>query len=164
MVVLVPAGGSGASATSVGAAPSSPTTTCPPSAAPAAAPARSVRPATVPSPRAAAAGASSVSNRMRARIETRGATWGGVIITVCGELGRNDSAVLSRQLHSALERGPSVVVVNLRAVSTVDRCAGEILTVARERARAAGIALHVVDPFYLLADEHVEPSSKSKRA
>jgi anti-anti-sigma regulatory factor len=77
-----------------------------------------------------------------------------VTITVGGDLGRNDAAVLSRQLHTALETAPSVVVVNVCAVTGADPCAQEVLAVARDRARAANIALHVVDPHHHLTDDH----------
>jgi anti-anti-sigma regulatory factor len=95
----------------------------------------------------------SVPTGAGARIEARHDTMGGVIITVGGDLGRNDAAVLSRQLHTALETTPSVVVLNVRAVTGTDPCVHEVLAVAQDRARTANIALHVVDPHHHLTDD-----------
>jgi anti-anti-sigma regulatory factor len=62
---------------------------------------------------------------------------GGVVVTVCGVIGRNDAAVLSKHLHTALDAAPTVVV-NLRRVQGYDPAGSEVLAQARERARAGG--------------------------
>lgn len=79
----------------------------------------------------------------------------GVIITVSGVVGRNDAAVLSKQLHTVLDAAPSVVVVNLSHVLWVALSCRDVLTTARERASAAGIALHVVDPDHCVAGDYL---------
>lgn len=116
------------------------------------------RPTSMPIPRPApppvAGRVSSVPTGLGAWIEARHDTTGGVIITAGGDLGRNAVAVLSRQLHSALESAPGVVVVNVRAVTGADPCAQEVLAVVRDRTRAANIGLHVVDPHHHLTDDH----------
>ncbi len=159
MSVLVPTPEPAAQAgraTSAVTSPPRPRST-PPTTSPAPASARSSGSAAVPSPRAARSSAagrvSSASTGAGARIEAHRDTTGGVIITVRGDLGRNDAALLSRQLHSALETAASVVVVNARAVAGADPCAEEVLAVARDRARVANIALHVVDPHHHLTHD-----------
>jgi anti-anti-sigma regulatory factor len=70
---------------------------------------------------------------------------GGVIITVVGAIGCHDAAVLSRHLHAELDADPTVVVVNLSRVSSCGQAGREVLAAARERARATGVGLHLVD-------------------
>jgi anti-anti-sigma regulatory factor len=76
---------------------------------------------------------------------------GGVIIRVTGVVGRNDAEVLSKQLHTELDAGPTVLVVNLVGVQSCDQAGREAIALARERAHAEGVALHVVDPDELAA-------------
>ena len=63
-----------------------------------------------------------------------------------GAIGRNDAAVLSTCLHTELDADPAVIVVNLSQVHVCDPAGLEVLTVGPERARAAGVGLHLVDP------------------
>jgi hypothetical protein len=79
----------------------------------------------------------------------------GVIITVAGVVGRNDAAILSRQLHTVLDAAPAVVVVNLSQVLCVAVACRDVLATARDRAHAAGIALHVVDPGNCIANDRL---------
>lgn len=120
------------------------------STTPAAEPAGTTSPATVP-PAAAPTGPGATID-VRRLAATRGA-----IITLTGSVGRNAAAMLSRQLHAELEAGSTVIVVNLRQVDSCDPTTVEVLAIARERARAAGIALHVVDPA-----EHVTTDRRSR--
>ena len=69
----------------------------------------------------------------------------GVTVTVTGEMGHGDAAVLSRCLHAELDALPSVVVVDVRGVTRRGRTYSEVLEVARTRARCAGIGMHVLD-------------------
>ena len=152
MSVLVPASEPAARATSAVTSPRP--TTAPPTTSPAPASTPVSRPCRRPQPRPAPPPAvGRVPTGAGARIEARPDTTDGVIITVGGDLGRNDAAVLSRQLHTALETAPSVVVLNVRAVTSADPCGHEVLAVARDRARTANIALHVVDPHHHLTDD-----------
>lgn len=79
----------------------------------------------------------------------------GVIVSVTGVIGRNDAAVLSRQLHTTLDAAPAVVVVNLSQVLCVAMACRNVLATVRDRARSDGIALHVVDPGDCLAGDQL---------
>jgi anti-anti-sigma regulatory factor len=88
----------------------------------------------------------------------------GVIITMTGVIGRNDAAILSKQLHTELDAAPTVVVVNLSQVHSCDPTGREVLATARGRAQAAGIALHVIAPSDLMADNQLAVTDPARRA
>jgi ABC-type transporter Mla MlaB component len=88
---------------------------------------------------------------------------GGVLITMAGVIGRNDAAILSKQLHTALDAAPTVLVVNLSQVVSCDQAGPEVLATARERADAAGIALHVIGPTDLLAGDQLAVADQARR-
>ncbi|HSK60909.1 MAG TPA: STAS domain-containing protein [Actinomycetospora sp.] len=69
----------------------------------------------------------------------------GAVITVTGVIGTHDAAVLARHLHTVLDAGPAVVVVNLSHVEHCDQAGLDALAAARDRAREDAIGLHVVD-------------------
>lgn len=85
-----------------------------------------------------------------------------VIITVAGVIGCNDAAILSRQLHTALDAVPNVVVVNLSQVHSCTQAGREVVATACERARAVGSALHVVRPGDLMASASLAPDDASR--
>lgn len=67
-----------------------------------------------------------------------------MIITVSGSVTAPDATELGEHLRRELDREPSVVVVDLSAVPACDRAGLEVLSQVRDRARAGGIALHLV--------------------
>ncbi len=78
------------------------------------------------------------------RVDATGYGPGAVLVTVTGD-GRHDAAILSRAPHHAFDDGVPVVVVDLGAAGRCDPAALEVLACARDRARSAGIGLHLLD-------------------
>jgi anti-anti-sigma regulatory factor len=68
----------------------------------------------------------------------------GVMITVTGALESADAAVLGQHLGAELDRGVSVIVVDLSRVPACDPAGIEVLAGARDRARHGEVAMHLV--------------------
>ena len=69
---------------------------------------------------------------------------GSAVMTLSGEVGRDDAAVLSRCMHRELDRGPELLVLELRHDAPGPECLCEVVRVARERAREIGTGFRVV--------------------
>ncbi|WP_433781424.1 STAS domain-containing protein [Actinomycetospora sp. CA-101289] len=68
----------------------------------------------------------------------------GVIITVAGPLESVGAAALGKHLGAELDRGLSVIVVDLSHVPTCEPIGVEILASARHRARLRDVTMHLV--------------------
>ena len=79
-----------------------------------------------------------------ARVVVRRPDPGSVVLTLSGEVGRDDSAILGRCLHREMDRGARLVVVQLRHDGPAPQWLDEALRVARDRARREGVGLRVV--------------------
>lgn len=67
-----------------------------------------------------------------------------VVLTLSGQVGRDDAAVLSRCVHRELDRGPALLVLELHHEEPGPECLCQVVRVARERAREIGTGLRVV--------------------
>lgn len=79
-----------------------------------------------------------------ARVVVRRPDPGSAVLTLSGEVGRDDAAILSRCLHREMDRGVTLLVVQLRHEGPAPVWLEEVLRVARARARRKGIGLRVV--------------------
>ena len=79
-----------------------------------------------------------------ARVVVRRPGPGSVVLTLSGEVGRDDAAILRRCVHREMDRGAMLVVVQLRHEGLASRWLGEVLREARDRARREGVGLRVV--------------------
>lgn len=79
-----------------------------------------------------------------ARVVVRRPGPGSVVLTFTGEVGRDDAAILRRCVHREMDRGATLVVVQLRLEGPAPQWLAEVLREARDRARHEGIGLRVV--------------------
>ncbi|MFC5064634.1 hypothetical protein [Actinomycetospora atypica] len=91
-----------------------------------------------------ATAAEEVATCPAARVAVRRPGPGSVVLTFSGEGGRDDAAILSRCVHREMDRGATLVVVQLRHEGPAPRWLAEVLRVARDRAHREGIGLRVV--------------------
>ena len=69
---------------------------------------------------------------------------GSVVMTLSGHVGREDVAVLSRCVHRELDRGPTLLVLELHHEEPAPECLCGVVRVARERAREIGAGFRIV--------------------
>jgi anti-anti-sigma regulatory factor len=80
-----------------------------------------------------------------ARVEVRHDEVDGVVITLHGDFGCRDVAVLSRHLHTELDASPARIVVDTSRLGFGDDAVRKVLATAQERAEADGTALRLID-------------------
>lgn len=79
-----------------------------------------------------------------ARFALRRPDPGSVVMSLSGVVGRDDVAVLSRCVHRELDRGPTLLVLELAHEEPAPECLCGVVRVARERARETGAGFRVV--------------------
>jgi anti-anti-sigma regulatory factor len=90
-------------------------------------------------------GADAPSDARHARLEVRHDDVDGVVITLHGDLGCRDVALLSCHLHTELDASPARMVVDLSRLRGGGDAVRQVLGTAAERAEADGIALRLLE-------------------
>jgi anti-anti-sigma regulatory factor len=81
----------------------------------------------------------------QARVEDRHDDVDGVVITLHGDFGCRDTALLSCHLHTELDASPARMVVDTSRLRGDDDALGQVLATAVERAEADGTALRLIE-------------------
>jgi hypothetical protein len=108
-------------------------------------------PATVRTRRAADdVGADAPSDVRHARVEVRHDDVDGVVITLHGDFGCRDVALLSCHLHTELDAAPARIMVDPSRLRGGEDAVGQVLATAAERAEADGTALRLLESVHHL--------------
>jgi hypothetical protein len=90
-------------------------------------------------------GADAQPDARHARVEVGHDDVDGVVITLHGDFGCRDVALLSCHLHTELDASPARMVVDTNRLRGGDDALGQVLATAAERAEADGTALRLIE-------------------
>jgi hypothetical protein len=98
-------------------------------------------------------GADARSDARHARVEVRHDDVDGVVITLHGDFGCRDVALLSCHRHTELDAPPARMVVDPSRLRCGEDAVGQVLATTAERAEADGTALRLIESAHHLGHD-----------